>query len=554
MTRKRNQKSFLAPAALMIAAAFGLILAPAGQAQDRPDPDAKSALPLPRHDPEAMSGGRTVQEIAEDLRGAGAYRQNAALEELMIMGVDALPAREEVRYVAEHTGDPGMSDTLTDKHRLQALSTLYAMRAPETVDLLRQKILDPEYLTNDASYVKLIEAANQVGVDHETQIDDLSRLVDTEPEHATRLLTLDALDAPVQAALEAAIDQADAGDDETRNPAMTTSAEQEKDVEDAVLPEELAVDLLSEVRAQDTEQEISIKISLLETMVRDLPSDTASEEEKMQAHGLFADAMGTLIEGSSEMHAVAGIKRQVLFLQRTEPVALAPALEPIFALIEGGAGPAVHNAAAQALQQSPARLAAHDPEYFIERTVALLWSSDTPEQAELPLSLLTSLIQSPDYVDLTVDTIAGQIDPHQDKWTVNPAAAAVMHTGQLRRLAHTPVRETAGAIMGQTIASPALDMDYLGDHFARGGGELATLDGNTVEGVIAVFSPTIFAEEKPVHYAFSLDSFMEPMLGRPAWLQRDPDGLEHWIAFLGRVAALDDPDFSPVAREALKAF
>jgi len=51
-----------------------------------------------------------------------------------------------------------------------------------------------------------------------------------------------------------------------------------------------------------------------------------------------------------------------------------------------------------------------------------------------------------------------------------------------------------------------------------------------------------------------MDSFMDPMLGRPAWLQRDPDGLERWLAFLGRVAALDDPDFSPVARKALKAF
>ena len=205
---------------LTLAAVLGLALASVGCSEDNgpgaaePSVLSAQARDLPEHDPQATSGGRTAEEIAQDLHGTSSYRQNKALEQLMGMGVDALPAREAVCAVAEQFGEPGMTDSLIDKHRLQALSTLYAMQAPETVGLVREKILDPEYLKRDASYEKLIEAANQIGVDHETQINDLLSIVDTEPEHAARLMSLNALDAPVQAALEAAIQNADAGADE----------------------------------------------------------------------------------------------------------------------------------------------------------------------------------------------------------------------------------------------------------------------------------------------------------------------------------------------------
>ncbi len=89
---------------------------------------------------------------------------------------------------------------------------------------------------------------------------------------------------------------------------------------------------------------------------------------------------------------------------------------------------------------------------------------------------------------------------------------------------------------------------------ARGGGAIAVLDSNTVEGVIAVFTPTIFAEEKPVHCGFPLESFLQPMLGHPAWLQRAPEARDRWVAFLQDVVALNDPDCSPAADRALQFF
>jgi hypothetical protein len=134
---------------------------------------------------------------------------------------------------------------------------------------------------------------------------------------------------------------------------------------------------------------------------------------------------------------------------------------------------------------------------------------------------------------------------------VNPGAAVAIFSGTLPWLDHTPVREAAAGVMGKVFVSPAIDMDFLLPYLARGGGKLARLDHNTVEGVIAVFSPTIFAEKKPETYPIAMGSFMQPMLGRPAWLQQDPEAMAKWIEFLERVAALNDPDFSPIARQAM---
>jgi len=296
--------------------------------------------------------------------------------------------------VAEHGGAPGMTDAETDALRIGALSVLVAMQAPEAEDLLRQKILDAEYLSREQSYTTLLHAAGQTGIDNGT--------------------------------------------------------------------------LRQDMRANNA---------------------------------LIAD-------GPGNAHQIVGIQRQVLYLQRHDNPPLAPALDPVFDLLERGAVyPSVHNAAARALQQTPARIAERDAEYFIDRTTALLWSGSTPERAGLPLSLLTALMRTPGFVDLVVEAVADQIDPHLESWVVNPASAVVMFSGTLRGLDHNPVRETAGAVMGKAIASPALDMDYLGAQFARGGGALATLDHNTVEGVIAVFSPTIFALVKPAAYPFPMASF-----------------------------------------------
>lgn len=590
---------------------FCLVLIPAAQAKNLPDPDAMASHPLPEHDPDAMLDGKTALGHAEDISADGGTKPRAALQALARMGVDALPARAVVRAYADEGGPYTRGSKEDDDLKVNSLSVLAAMCAPEAEDLLRQKIMDPDYLTHDRSYEILLTASGQIGVDHDTLVQDMIFLVETAPDHASRLMVIDALEAPVQSALHEAVFRTDHDQAATRHflanlPALRflddaakvdyllvhreLAARQHQQTQevlagigtDAALEAALRLDgdngverhltisrfvrgpmsldkildnLLAEARARSSRQDVGRVISSLESMVRDRTDDAGARAERAEHLRLFVDAMGSLIaDGPSDVHSVTGIQRQVLFQQRHEDAPLAPALDPIFDLFEAAGSPAVQTAAARALLQSPARIAAGDPEYFVDRSLALLWTATTPELAELPVGLLSALMRSPDHVELVVDRIAEQVDEHQDGWSVNPATAVVTVAGTIGGLDFSSVREKAGGVMGKALASRALDMDYLGPHLARGGGALAVLESNSVEGVIAVFTPNVFAEEKPVQYGFPMESFMQPMLGRPAWLQRDPDSLESWIAFLEEVEALDDPDFSPTARQALQAW
>lgn len=107
--------------------------------------------------------------------------------------------------------------------------------------------------------------------------------------------------------------------------------------------------------------------------------------------------------------------------------------------------------------------------------------------------------------------------------------------------------------MGKVFASHAFDMAYLAPHLARGGGVLANLEHNTVAGLIGILEPTIFGNDGTGDDPFPADGFAAPMLTRPTWFAHEPDALRQWTAFLQRVAELDDPDFSPMARRAFEA-
>lgn len=317
--------------------------------------------------------------------------------------------------------------------------------------------------------------------------------------------------------------------------------------------ERVADHFLTEAQAQVTEQSIRRVLGSFGRTMGTLSNEATTTDEAATCLGFIIDANIPLMnEGPSDIHKAAGIQHQIRHLQVNSDTPLPGTLGPVFDLLDaGGASPAVHTAAAMALRQSPGRIAARDPGYFIERSLGLLWASETPEVAELSVVLLTSLMRSPELVDSIVTRIADEIDAHLDGWQANPAAAVAVHSGTLRQLDHTPAREIAGAVVGQVIASPELDVQYLNPFFARGGLGVSTLDHNTVEGMIRFFAPTLLEGMTPNSEGFSMDAFMGPMLGRPAWLQRDPEAMATWTAFLERVVDLDDPTYSPVAAQAM---
>lgn len=578
-------------------------------AQATPDPDAMASAPAPEHDPAATHDGRSASDYAEMLAEGTSAQRRTALQQLAGMRVDALPAREVVRALALQGGTMEMSEAQAFELRTGAMYVLMTMQAPEAGDVARTLLLDPESFTQDNAYEMLLTATGEIGVEPETLAHDLRALHETAPDHATRLMLLDSLVGPARGALEEAVFNADHDAAASRHflanlPALDfltddqkvaylrahqdVAAEHFNETRDAIVgvgtdaaldiameldaargfephqtisrfasgpmsPQRVADHFLAEAQAQLTEQAIRSVLGSLGLAMGTLANDAATPDEASAYLDLIIDTNVTLMnEGPSEIHKAAAIQHQIRHLQVNSQTPLPPTLGPVFDLLDaGGASPAVHNAAATALRQSPGRIAERDPGYFIERSLDLLWASGTPEVAELPVTLLTSLMRSPEFVDPVITRIADEIDAHLDGWQANPAAAVVIHSGSLPQLDHTPARETAGVVMGNVIASPELDLAYLNPFFARGGLGIATLDRNTVEGVIAVFSPTVFGGVALPSEGFSMDSFMGPMLGRPAWLQRDAEAMATWTDFLDRVVALDHPEFSPVAVQAL---
>jgi len=187
------------------------------QSYTSPDPNAAARLPLPAHDPAAQLRGKTALEHAEDLAEPVMMRRLMALEALIDMGTDALPARDMVRFVIERDQAGAFSDAQIGELKLSALSAMYAMQAPETKALLRSAIIDPDFVSRDRFYVGLLNGVKQVGIDTDILTRDLTVLVDTAPDHAIRLMRLNELPDPVQVALEQAVFEAPHGEGATRH-------------------------------------------------------------------------------------------------------------------------------------------------------------------------------------------------------------------------------------------------------------------------------------------------------------------------------------------------
>src|SRR5690606_18114440 len=111
---------------------------------------------------------------------------------------DALPAREKVIAYIESNAE----ETL----KVSALSLLNHMTAPEAPGLIRQKLADPAFGTKDETYAELLKGLKDVpAITDEALREDMLRLADTTPDHATRLMLLEKLPDDVQKALVQAL-------------------------------------------------------------------------------------------------------------------------------------------------------------------------------------------------------------------------------------------------------------------------------------------------------------------------------------------------------------
>ncbi|WP_366653697.1 hypothetical protein [Fodinicurvata sp. EGI_FJ10296] len=608
------------PTGAAAAAALVFVLSMGGQgpqpaaAYEPPDPQAMTGAATPAFDPEAEHGGRTALEHAERLDSPMMMQQLRTLEDLGAMGVDALPARGAVRSLVTRTEHADFSANQIEEVALHALAVLMRMEAPEATDLLREKLIDPDFGTHDRTHETLLQLAVNAGPDTATLRGDLLAVAASDPEHAARLMAIGILPDGVQSALEAAVYERGHGDDATRHfltrladlPFLrdrerlgyvrdhrALAAENAPEVAamlaalgsaealDVALSldgvdevrrynlmtefargpmgaDQAAARLVREGRGAASDRDIGAVATALEVIARDLAAGVdAHDQDPGAAHALFARSMAALIEERpTPEHALVGIDRQITYLHRN-PDAGAAALDPVFDLIADGDAPAeIREQAANAVSRTPERLAERDPDYFAGRTVELLWQGRTPAQTAMPENVLLALVRSPDHAGAVIEAIAEGYAAHADTWAASSAAAVVLSSGNTAGLDHSPPRETAGILMGRVLANPATDFGHIDRYLRRGGGAgtLSDLGHNTVAGVIGTLEPTIFADGQRVRLPFPPEVLAVFLDQRPRWLADDPAAEDQWREFLQRVADLDDPAFSDTARQALQEF
>ncbi len=593
-----------------------IVLSGCGGPADSSDPDRMAREKPPAHNPEATFQGRTALEYAERLDHRSAQQQLAALDGLVAMGVDGLPAREAVRNLIENIDSHDVEPYMTDILALRALAAMIAMQAPEAGALVRQRIVDPEFLDQERDYGSLIQAAMEIGISEETLAGDVLPLADSAPGHGGLLLRTGKLPGPLKESLGQELFALDHDEETTRfflehlaeftfldesealnyvrtHIGLARENEREALATLVALGSEEALELGLEIsesefvdnprlvarfaaaqmgadRAMermvdavyeaDSPSAIDSRINALAIITRDLIHEANDNDDAVldveSVQQLHIKSLQTLIEqGPSADHRIAGAQRLLRYMQINRDLELDPALDPVFDL---AGDPDQRFETRMAVQQFMSRtystLTSRDPVYMIGRVVDLLWSGYDPETTAVAANMLANSRRSEEQAEVVIEKIHGSMDEHLDQWTVNPAAAVILSVAGISQFNRRPAREQASIAIGQLIASPASDLGYLEPHLRQRINAISNFNTNTVDGMIGLIGPTIFAEHEAMHRQFEPAAFAGVLERKPAWLRDEPEATEKWKQFLASVIAAEQPHFSTSAQTALDAF
>ena len=592
-----------------------IALSACGGAADSSDPDRMAREDPPEHNPEATYRGQTAQEYAQQLEDRSRAEQLRALAALEAMGVDGLPARPAVRDFIGRIDSFGLDPIVAEHLEVQALSALAGMQAPEALALVRQRLVAPDFSSRIDNYRDLIDLAAGLGVEDQTLIDDMLLLADSAPEHAGLLLRTGSLPGPVREALGQALfvaehdevmaryflahlaefdflEQAQAlayvethidlarediraihatlvgiGSEAALDLALAVS-ESEFGEENRLVsrfarsqmgPERAMERLLEAAMESDGRQSMDRFVDGIAVITRDLAHAANNDEpgamELESVQQLHVDTLTILIEqGPLPDHRITGAQRLLRYVQLNQDVALSAVLDPVFELA-GSPDQTFETrmAVQQFLGRTFATLPARDPEYLFGKAVEMLWAGDDAETTEIPASMLNYARRAPEHAEIVIANLQASMADHLDQWTVNPAAAVALNVASISQLDRRSAREQGSMVVGELIASPAAELEYLEAHLMRRMNTMADFSNNTVAGMAGLVGPTIFAEHEAMHRQFHPAAFAEILQVRPGWFRDEPDSVAEWKRFLTRVVEARVEHFSASAQSALEA-
>ena len=262
---------------------------------------------------------------------------------------------------------------------------------------------------------------------------------------------------------------------------------------------------------------------------------------------------GMIKEGPTDDHKALAVARLTNTINATPGMpatALAPALE---ALVDPASPEVVRGTAQRDVPRYVRSLVMRDPKGLVAVTIDAMWKCRDATGATGCEQIFSQVARYPKFAELAVDTIAGQVDGKLDTWGVNPVASVLMLIGGNTNNRANAVKTKASIAFGKCAASRKADMAYLQRKLNSGRSRIMVY--NTVDGMIGILEPTVFAGFETVNHQFypnQFASYLSVPNYFPAEVRSDAAAKEKWRAFLTKVAEKNDPKWSAAAKTGLQ--
>lgn len=600
---------------------------------------APVASALPAHNPEATYSGKTAAEWGAMLSDLNPDVQGEALAALGQFGVDALPAREQVRAV--------VTSRAPELIRFMALAALQSMEDPDAGATALAALADPAFSDNPRMFGDLIRASLEIAGEEAVHASVLA-LAGSDPAHATTLMITNQLPAPTQTALEEAIfnsehdgravthflarltaleflddsarvayinahrAEAAANLGRTQQVLLAIGTEEAMDLtltllasrgqafpqqtapvmrqfvvqgrvapqvvidrmaewsrvsnEQSMIEEPLAQinALIGDLRTagQRAEEQRIAQARMDQTMTNDevqaararLRAEGPDDERYRAAQRAYVDLLHTLVrEGPSETHQAVGVLYLVPYAQSGPSASAIETLGPVFEALSHPSTPDVVRATAgQQLRQTAPRFMLVDAQGFVDRIAGAMWAGADVNATHFPEQILIAAGVQAAHRPIVLNAVAGGVDAGVDTWAVNPACVVLLNLLGQRGMETGDIATGPSVALGRMLASRQTNLGYIQN--ILGSKRNAVMGYTSLEGLIGILEPSIFADFQTVNHQYYPDQFagwMSNPLTIPAAVREDPAARERWRAFLQRVVDLNDPAWSRWAQMGL---
>lgn len=594
---------------------------------------------LPEHNPDATFSGKTAVEWGAMLSDLNPDVQGEALVALGQFGVDALPAREQVRAV--------VTSRAPELIRFMALATLQEMQDPDAGATALAALLDPAFSDDPRMFGDLIQASLEIA--GEEALDEaIDGLAATDLAHATTLMTMNGLPAPTQTALERAIFEADhderaaqhflarltaleflddaqrvayinahraeaaanlgrtqqallaIGTEEAMDLSLTLMASRGQAFPQQTAPvmrqfvvhgevaPSIVIDRMAEWSRTSTEQSmIETPLAQINALIGDLRTAAQRVEEQRIAQALldqqmtsaeaneararlrsegpdddryhaaqqgYVDLLHALVrEGPSETHQAVGVLYLVTYAQNGPAGSAIETLGPVFDALSHPSTPdIVRGTAGQQLQQTAPRFMQVDAQGFVDRVAGALWAGADVNATHYPEQILIRAGTQQAHRMLVINAVAAGAEGRLDTWSVNPACVVLLNLLGQRGMENGDGATAPSIALGRMLASRQTNLGYIQN--ILGSKRNAVMGYTSLEGLLGILEPSIFADFQTVNHQYYPDQFAGWMMNPltiPAAVRTDPAARERWRAFLQRVVDKNDPAWSKWAQMGL---